>query len=263
MNPQQTPPLPPTPPISPDPMASSDPRPVAYDSEGRPLYAAPPRQESTPTEPVQPPQYVHMARATEPAKQEVSPALKAKHDESVRAFPSLNLSDSEFIISTVRRHPIGLLLPVGLTIFLVAVVLSTLINYPLIVTSMGLVNAPDTAIVWVLGLLLTALFLIGGYIAVWVYVNNKFFLTNESVIQEIQVSIFSKHEQTVSLSNIEDASYQQHGILQTLLNYGSIRLSTEGDETTYRFQYVSNPKEQIAILNNAVEAFKNGRPIED
>jgi len=261
MNPQQTPPLPPQPPTPPDPMAST-PQPVAYDSEGRPLYAAPPQQQSTPTEPTQPPQYVHMARATEPAKQEVSPELKAKHDEAVKAFPSLNLSDSEFVISAVRRHPIGLLLPVGITIFLVAVVLSSLINYPLIIASMGVVNAPDIAIVWTLGLLLTALFLIGGYIAVWVYVNNKFFLTNESVIQEIQVSIFSKHEQTVSLSNIEDASYQQHGILQTLLNYGSIRLSTEGDETTYRFQYVANPKEQIAILNNAVEAFKNGRPID-
>jgi hypothetical protein len=38
-------------------------------------------------------------------------------------------------------------------------------------------------------------------------------------------------------------------------------LSTEGDETTYRFNYVTNPKYYIAILNNAVEAFKNGRPV--
>jgi hypothetical protein len=91
--------------------------------------------------------------------------------------------------------------------------------------------------------------------------NNKFFLTNESVIQEIQTSLFSHHEQTVSLANIEDASYLQQGIIQTMFNYGSIRLSTEGDETTYRFNYVTNPKQQIATLNNAVEAFKNGRPV--
>jgi hypothetical protein len=115
--------------------------------------------------------------------------------------------------------------------------------------------------VYFIGTLFILLVGIGGYIAVWVYMNNKFFLTNESVIQEIQTSLFSRHEQTVSLINIEDASFQQHGILQTMLNYGSIRLSTEGDETTYRFEYVSNPKEQIATLNNAVEAFKNGRPV--
>lgn len=257
MNPQQTP-QPPTQDTQPIP-----PQPVAYDNQGRPLYAHPPQQPvQQPQQPAVTHQYVHMARAAEPTQPEVSPELKRKHEESAKAFPSLNLSDSEFVISAVRRHPIGLLLPVGLTIFLVAIVLSTLINYPLIANSMGLLTGPDLATVWVLGLLLIALFLIGGYIAVWVYVNNKFFLTNESVIQEIQVSIFSKHEQTVSLSNIEDASYQQHGILQSMLNYGSIRLSTEGDETTYRFQYVANPKEQIAILNNAVEAFKNGRPVD-
>jgi hypothetical protein len=61
--------------------------------------------------------------------------------------------------------------------------------------------------------------------------------------------------------NIEDASYVQQGVIQAMFNYGAIRLSTEGDETTYRFSYVTNPKQQIATLNNAVEAFKNGRPV--
>jgi hypothetical protein len=88
-------------------------------------------------------------------------------------------------------------------------------------------------------------------------------LTNESVIQEIQLSLFSQHEQTISLGNIEDASYFQEGILQQMINYGTIRLSTQGDENTYRFTYASNPKQHIATLNNAVEAFKNGRPVEE
>ena len=32
---------------------------------------------------------------------------------------------------------------------------------------------------------------IATYLAVWVYMHNRFFLTNESVIQEIQLSIFT------------------------------------------------------------------------
>lgn len=96
-----------------------------------------------------------------------------------------------------------------------------------------------------------------------IYDANRFFLTNESVIQHIQSGLFSKKDQTISLNNIEDASYRQHGILQTVLNYGSIRLSTEGEETTYRFYFVANPEEQIRLLNNAVEAFKNFRPVDD
>jgi len=49
--------------------------------------------------------------------------------------------------------------------------------------------------------------------------------------------------------------------MQMLFNYGSIRLSTEGEEASYRLAYVADPKKQIAILDNAVESFKNGRPI--
>jgi len=231
----------------------TEPQPVAYDSEGRPLYAAPPVQTA--------PQFVHLARAIEPIEQPIPPEAKKRHDQSVRDFPHLNLSEGEFIISAVRRHPIGLFLPIGVTIFLVALTVSLMINFTLISESMGLIEPPNPGAIYLVGTLLTLLYLVGGYIAVWVYMNNRFFLTNESVIQEIQTSLFTHHEQTVSLSNIEDASYQQHGIIQAMVDYGSIRLSTEGDETTYRFSYVANPKQQIATLNNAVEAFKNGRPV--
>jgi uncharacterized membrane protein YdbT with pleckstrin-like domain len=242
------------------PVSPSEPtpqQPVAYDSQGRPLYAAP--LEPAVSQPQ--PQVVHLSRAVEPVKPKVSPEVKARHERSMREFPYLNLSEEEFIISAVRRHPIGLILPVGLTVFLFAVIVSVTVNFPLMASSLGIYDPPPIGTVYLIGGLLGLLILIVGYIAVWVYINNKFFLTNESVIQEIQVSLFSRHEQTVSLSNIEDASYRQQGVIQTMFNYGSIRLSTEGDETTYRFNYVSDPKQQIAILNNAVEAFKNGRPV--
>lgn len=248
----------PTPPTPQQPEISGSPQPVAYDSQGRPLYAEPPTQQGSPQSQ---PQFVHFSRAVSPEEPPISPEVKRKHDESVKAFPSLNLSEAEYVISAVRRHPIGLVVPIGITVVLIGFVASMLINYPLMISSMGLLNAPPYSLVLFIGLLFMLLVGVGGYIAVWVYLNNRFFLTNESVIQEIQTSLFSHHEQTVSLVNIEDASYRQQGMLQLLLNYGSIRLSTEGDETTYRFSYVANPKEQIATLNNAVEAFKNGRPV--
>lgn len=240
---------------SPSTSASETPQPVAYDSNGQPLYAAPPTQAV--------PQVVHLSRAVEPEEPKITAEVKAKHDESMRVFPSLNLSEAEYVISAVRRHPIGLVLPMSVTVFLIAFVASMMINYELVVASLGILNPLPFETVLFIGSLLILLFLLGGYIAYWVYVNNKFFLTNESVIQEIQTSLFARHEQTVSLTNIEDASYVQQGVLQSMLDYGSIRLSTEGDETTYRFNYVTHPKRQIATLNNAVEAFKNGRPIVD
>ncbi len=235
------------------------PQPVAYDTEGRPLYAHPPTSESA-THTV-----VHVARPLEPKKPVISEKTKLRHERSKKLYPMLNLSDGEYVIRAVRRHPIGLVIPLAAGTLLIAIILSVLVNYDQFVDSLAITSGPlmEFSTVVVPALALVGLIAFGMFIAYYVYVNNKFFLTNESVIQEIQHTLFSRREQTVSLSNIEDASFTQHGILQQVFNYGDIRLSTEGDETTYRFSYVAAPKEHIARLNNAVEAFKNGRPVGD
>lgn len=238
------------------------PQPVAYDAEGRPLYAHPPVQQ--PAQPVQPaqPTVVHVARSPQPEKPVITPEQQKLHDRSKRLYPMLNLSDGEYVINAVRRHPIGLIIPLGLGTLIIALALSLLFNYDIFVERLALTGPlASIATITVPILVLVGIVGLGMFISYYVYVNNKFFLTNESVIQELQVSLFSRQEQTVSLSNIEDASYTQQGIFQQILDYGDIRLSTEGDETTYRFTYVASPKTHIAQLNNAVEAFKNGRPV--
>lgn len=232
-------------------------QPVAYDAEGRPLYAHPPTQPVTP-------QVVHVARPLEPEKQQMSPERQRLHDRSKEMYPMLNLSEGEFVISAVRRHPIGLILPLAAGTIVIGLLLALLFNYDLFVEALGITGALSSVSAIAIPILAVVGFVgLGMWVAYYVYTNNKFFLTNESVIQELQVSLFSRQEQTVSLANIEDASYTQHGILQQVLDYGDIRLSTEGDETTYRFTYVASPKNHIAELNNAVEAFKNGRPVGD
>ncbi len=205
------------------------------------------------------PSVVHASRPLEPVVEPMSDALRQKHEDSMKRYPFLNLSEGEFVMLQIKRHPIGLLLPVGLTMLILIALASLMILYPDIQAES--VSLPGPGVVS--GLLLATMLLVGagGFVLIWVYLQNQFFLTNESVIQEIQHGLFSRHEQTVSLGSIEDASFKRYGILQSILDYGTMRLSTEGEETTYRFAYVENPKKQVAIVNNAVEAFKNGRPV--
>ncbi len=205
---------------------------------------------------------VHVTRAIEPEKPVVSAEVKKKHDQSAEDFPLLNLSEGEFVIAAVRRHPIGLIIPLTVGTLLIAAALSLLSVYDVLVENLALQGPLSSAASMTVPVLIFCVIVgLGMFVVYYVYVHNKFFLTNESVIQEIQLTLFSRLEQTVSLSNIEDASFTQHGILQQVLDYGDLRLSTEGDETTYRFSYVASPKTHIAQLNNAVEAFKNGRPV--
>ena len=242
-------------------------QPVAYDAKGQPLYAHPPAQQATTPRTLTQSaaeQVVHVVRSIDPIKQEVSEDTKKRHDLSTRLYPSLNLSENEYVIIALRRHPIGLIIPLILGVFLIAIALTVLANYPAIVSALSIQGQLSATSVMAIPLLLFCVLVgLGMFVSYYVYVKNRFYLTNESVMQEIQISLFSQHEQTISLGNIEDASYFQEGILQQMVNYGTIRLSTQGDENTYRFTYASNPKQHIATLNNAVESFKNGRPVEE
>lgn len=250
-------------------------KPVAYDQYGRPLYAHPPttsvsaetEQADAPADNLQQNQTVFMSRPASPPPVKVTPEIAEKHAESQRRYPTLNLSEAEYVISAVRRHPIGVfqiwaVAAAMVIVFGLFAILLTIGN-----AGVGSFGTFDPTMVGgtVIALLfvVVVLALLGGFVATYIYNSNRFYLTNESVIQEIRNSIFSKREQTVSLMNIEDASYRQDGILAHIFNYGTIRLSTEGDETTYRFSYVAGPKAHIATLNNAIESFKNGRQIEE
>ena len=259
MNPQQ----PNEPSIQPP---ENTPKPVAYDQYGQPLYAHPPAQpqQAQPMSPQsaqeraaetgQQPQVVYMTRAVDPHEQEISPEIKAKHTESIKQYPQLNLSEGEFVISAVKRHPIGLL---SIWAVVAAAILLIFIGFPVLLSSGSFLGRSLSASAIMSGglvlLFAAVLFVLGGIMATVVYQANRFYLTNESVIQHIQTSLFSKKDQTISLANIEDASYRQQGILQTILNYGSIRLSTEGEETTYRFNFVANPKKEVDKLNRSEE----------
>lgn len=207
-------------------------------------------------------QQMYYTRPLDPKPVTVSPAIQIRCEESRKKYPHLNLSDGEFVISDVKRHIIGLVQIWSVVILLVA---GIIIMLGFIVSSSANdpgTNLPKTPLA-LIALLLCVLALIGGYIATFVYNANRFYLTNESVVQNLQFGLFTNHQQTVSLGNVEDASYIKHGIIQTIFDYGTVRLSTQGDETTYRYTYAAHPEAQITKLNDAVESFKNGRPTYD
>lgn len=226
---------------------SSDPRVIGYDAEGHPIYDAPPRE-------------VSMPPAVIPDTTESSEDTEQRHQESVAAYPKLNLSDKEYVVLDVQRHSIGLAIPMIATALVVGVILSLLLNLPAIVSqAMPSVSSISYAPVWLGGLLLIALCLIGCGISVWVYRNNQLIVTSESVVQQVQRGLLMHDEQTASLGSIENVNYEQNGLMQMLFNYGTISMRTVGDETSYGLTYVSSPRQQTATINTTIEAFKNNR----
>ena len=189
----------------------------------------------------------------------IDPETAAKHKQSQAEYPELNLSPGEYVIQSVRRHPIGLLSIWLVAGFLILITLALLPFYSLngtaIATAVGIKPSllPTAIALTVPDLILAAFFALGGFIATIVYEGNHFYLTNESVIQHVRPSLFHTQTQIINLVNIEDASFDQRGILQQVLNYGTIRLSTQGQETIYHFYFVANPNSVVNAVNDAVE----------
>ena len=84
----------------------------------------------------------------------------------------------------------------------------------------------------------------------------------KSIIEKIQLSLFSSNVKSVGLDDVVDVSYRQTGILEQIFNFGTVQVGTKDDELPYVFHTVSNPKSQASALKNAVECFKNGRPVD-
>lgn len=181
-----------------------------------------------------------------------------RHDISKRLYPYLNLSEGEYVIAAVRWHWITIVIPMAIGTFILAGLWVAQTNYDLIAQNLGFTGGmADQSLFLLPTLALTVLVVLGMAAAWYIYDRNRFFVTNESVIQRLQYSIFSRHDQTVDLGSIEDVSANQTGIFAYIFNYGTIRLSTVGNEHTYVQSYAANPQKTANKLKDAVEAYKS------
>ena len=189
-------------------------------------------------------------------------------------FAHLNLSAGEKVLMEVPRHPLGQLqFYISAIIGIVAVIIgaSLLVRFSGVsanapaasqigdpVATQQLISIPDipTSLIFLVAGVLVVLITTGAAIALHVYNGNKMYITNESVIQMIQTSLFNKKEQQIGLAAVEDISYVQAGVVGHMFNFGNIRLSTRGEESTYVFTFVADPKNQVRQMINIQEEFE-------
>ena len=225
--------------------------PDAYDVDGRPLYYHPPTDEAIE-------QRMGAGSDSEENPKKVDKALvKLWHDRSVSDYPFLDLEKDEYVEVAVVRHKIGLIMiwvgeVVAIVVMMVLWVLLTT-NSSAIMPNL---NGDGKFYMSMAILAVCALMLASGWIGTMIYMGNCFIVTNRRAIQKISSGLFDKTLQTIVLISVEDVSYRQSGFFQTILGYGSIRLSTVGDETTYQFNFVLNPSEQVKSIVKVVNAAK-------
>ena len=185
---------------------------------------------------------------------------KIRHDRSKKDFPGLNLEDGEYVEFAFRRAKICLWLIMGGTALGMIVIL-----FAFLLVLLGQEMLDDMGrhfIFIILFALLAAAFIIGA-IALMIYRGNRLYITNRRVIQYIMDSPVSTSLNIIDLVSVEDASYRQNGIMQKMFHYGTLRLATVGDETTYTFKYSDISSKDLEAVTKLITFAKKEQKKKD
>jgi hypothetical protein len=159
------------------------------------------------------------------------------------------LEEGESVLRIVHRSIIGLI-----GIYLVAIVAVVAI-FTLLVgispdafdTSSATISPQLSAII-VVGAALLVLIL---FTATYIYRQSRLLITDRSLVQIMQRSLFNKKVSRLSISNVEDVSEEQRGILPSFFNYGTLMVQTAGAEENFIFTLCPNPS---LIADQIIEA---------
>ena len=179
--------------------------------------------------------------------------VKIRHERSVKDFPFLKLVENEYVEFAFKRARIWLNLILG---SLSAGLILILLAFLLVLLGQSSIDSTGISFLYIiLGALLFAV-LLAGLFTMIVYRGNRLFVTNKHVIQLIMVSPMANSVNMIDLSSIEDTSFSQNGIMQKIFGYGTFRLSTVGEETTYTFKNSDITQEELRAVSKLVTIAK-------
>ncbi len=179
--------------------------------------------------------------------------VKIRHARSKKDFPFLKLENDEYVEFAFKRSKVWLFMVyLGLSVCLMLMLFSFLF----VLMTPSVFSEIMKQLFSILFMIILIMALFAGYFIGAIYRGNRLFITNKHAIQTVMLSPASKSMNIIDLPSIEDASYSQNGLAQSLLHYGTLRLSTIGDETTYTFKYSDISTEELKAVSKLITTAK-------
>lgn len=180
--------------------------------------------------------------------------VKIRHARSKKDFPFLELEDNEYVEFAFSRAKFCLVMIFGgVTIGLVLLLMAFLMALS---QPAGILGDTGRQFAFIILACLIVADLLIGVVALVVYRGNRLFVTNEHVIQTVMKSPVATSVNVIDLPSIEDVSFHQDGLTQRIFRYGTFRLSTIGDETTYTFAYSDVAPEDLRAVSKIITEAK-------
>ena len=181
---------------------------------------------------------------------------KIRHERSKKDFPGLKLEEGEYVEFFFKRAKIIIKLIWGATFTGLVLVL---IGFLLALSVQDYIDEMGRRFLFIILFALLAAAVIIWVLALKIYNGNKLYITNKHVTQMVMNSPVSTSINIIDLKAVEDASFHQKNIFQKIFHYGTLRLSTVGDETTYTFPYSDITTDQLRAVTELISAAKKMR----
>jgi membrane protein YdbS with pleckstrin-like domain len=163
------------------------------------------------------------------------------------------LEPGESVLTVVRRSFIGLL---GIYLVATAAILAILglvvALSPDTFSTNSVSISPALSAIIIVGATLLVLIL---FAATYIYKQSRLLVTNKSLVQVMQKTLFSRKVSRLSMSNVEDVSEEQRGFLASFFNYGTLTVQTAGTEDNFIFTLCPNPAKLADRIIEARQAY--------
>lgn len=171
------------------------------------------------------------------------------------------IDDDEKLLAVIKRHPFGIM-KLYVQSFIGLAAAGGLIYY-LLPEFIGLDN--NSIIYNILGIAAVAvvgmmLFIV--FIATVIYYQSQIVLTDKTITQTLQTSLFSKKTSQLAISSVEDVTAHENGFFPTMLGYGSLLIETAGEQENFHFDYCPHADHYAKLVLEARQQFMGRRESE-
>jgi hypothetical protein len=167
-----------------------------------------------------------------------------------------SLGEREKVVDVIHKHPMYLVLMFTVMIF--AYVLVLLATYFL---SPALLNNDPEAVYRTtsfVALLMAVLMGLVFVVATFLYWQTKIIISSENLIQILQKDLLHSQTSRLALTDIEDVTAEQQGLLATLFGYGNLVVQTAGEQANFIFSFCPNPNRIAKELIDAKDDLTSG-----
>ena len=163
------------------------------------------------------------------------------------------LEPGENVLTVVRRSAIGLLGIYSVAVLAVAAIVALVVTLSpdTFDTSSATISGPMSAIIVLSAILLVAIL----FTATFIYRQSRLLVTDRSLVQIMQKTLFIRKVSRLSMSNVEDVNEEQRGLLATIFNYGTLTVQTAGTEDNFIFTLCPNPTKLADRIIEARQAY--------